>query len=268
MIGGTAVATDTVRSDASPFRRRGLTTRVAPFAVVAVIAAASMALPPGPASAWKAVVSGALLLAVILAFLLPWSRLPGWATVLVPLAYTASVVFLILATGATSGVGIVILSPLIWTALFHRRWESFCVVAAIVAAEAIVSVTPVVAPDAVIARRIAFWLSLGTMIALATHGLRDRIDRAHAENVRLEEQVRSLILLEDRDRIATDLQQTVIREIIGAELALDSAAALSSQPEVTRRIIEFSERLNSTLRLLRETIFGLEEHARDHSEGG
>jgi hypothetical protein len=129
-----------------PFHGPGLAVRVAPFAVVAVLAEASLALPPGPRSVPAAVVS-VLLLAVPAAFLLPWSRLPAWASVFVPLLYTGSVLALILAAGATSGVGIVILIPLVWTALFHQRWESACVVAAIVAVEVIISLTPATVPD-------------------------------------------------------------------------------------------------------------------------
>jgi hypothetical protein len=102
-----------------------------------------------------------LLLAVAAAFLLPWPRLPVWASVFVPLLYTGSVLALILAAGATSGVGIVILVPLVWTALFHRRWESACVVAAIVVVEVIVSLTPVAAAHSVVARRVLLWALLG-----------------------------------------------------------------------------------------------------------
>jgi hypothetical protein len=54
----------------------------------------------------------ALLLAVAAAFALPWPRLPAWSAVLVPLAYCGSVLALILAAGVTSGVGLVILVPL------------------------------------------------------------------------------------------------------------------------------------------------------------
>jgi uncharacterized membrane protein len=59
-----------------------------------------------------AVISVVLLAAVTAAFLLPWPRLPAWMPVLVPLAYTGSVLALILAAGTTSGVGIVILVAL------------------------------------------------------------------------------------------------------------------------------------------------------------
>ena len=116
-----------------------------------------------------------LLLAVAALFALPWRRLPAWATVLVPLTYTGSVLALILAAGATAGVGLVILVPLVWTALFHQRWESACIVVAVVAVEVVTSLVPVAADDAVIARRVLLLAALGTMISVATHGLRDRI---------------------------------------------------------------------------------------------
>ena len=119
--------------------------------MIAVVAEATLAFPPGPTSAWAVAVSIALLLAVPAGFLLSWPRLPAWMTVIVPLAYTGSVLALILAAGATSGVGVVILIPLLWTALFHQKWESACIVAAIVAVEVIISVTPVAVPGAVIA---------------------------------------------------------------------------------------------------------------------
>jgi len=70
--------------DAPPFGGAGLLTRVVPFTLVAAAAEASLALPPGT-RAWPAVtVSLVLLAATGLAFLLPWNRLPGWATVVVP----------------------------------------------------------------------------------------------------------------------------------------------------------------------------------------
>jgi hypothetical protein len=60
-----------------PFRGYGPLARVAPFAVVAILAEASLALPPGPGSAWATAVSVVLLLAVPASFLLPWPRLPA-----------------------------------------------------------------------------------------------------------------------------------------------------------------------------------------------
>jgi diguanylate cyclase (GGDEF)-like protein len=159
-----------------PFRRNGLLPRALPFAAVAVLAEVSLALPPGPQSAGYTALSVILLVAVLVAVpLAPWNRLPQWMTVLVPVALVASVLTLTLATGsAASGIGIVILVPLIWSVLFLKRWESFVVVAAILVAEVITSLTPVEVPGAVLSRRIVFWAAIGLLIALSAHDLRDR----------------------------------------------------------------------------------------------
>jgi hypothetical protein len=193
---------DPDRTPGYPFRGPGLLARAVPFAVIAVLAEASLALASGPVPAVAAAVSVALLLTVAAAFALPWERLPGPLSVLVPLAYTGSVLALILAAGATSGVGIVILVPLVWTALFQRRWESACIVSAIVAVEVTISLAPVTSPGDVIARRVILWAVLGTVIAFATHELRDRSSRARRKAARLHDQLTELTLVADRDRIA------------------------------------------------------------------
>ena len=250
---------DPDRPPGYPFRGPGLLTRVAPFAAIAALAEASLALPSGgPVPALAVAMSLVLLVAVAAAFALPWERLPGWLSVLVPLAYTGSMLVLILAAGSTSGVGIVILVPLIWTALFHRRWESGCVVAAVVAVEVIVSLTPVAAPDEVIARRVILWAALGTVIAFATHELRERSSRARREAARLHGQVTELTLIQDRDRIAKDLQNKVIQQVFAVGMDLQSAAMLTTQPEVRNRILSAADGLDQALRLTRDAVFRLE----------
>ncbi len=243
--------------DGSPFRRPGLLTRAAPFALVAVAAEASLALPPGT-HAWLAVtVSMVLLAATGLAFLMPWDRLPAWAPVLVPLAYTGSALALTLAGGTISGVGIVLLIPLIWTVLFHRRRESACVVAAIVAAEIVVSLVQS-APDAVIVRRALLWGALGTLLAVAAHGLRDSIRRSQEATARLQERVGELMVVQDRDRLAGDLQSSVVQRIFAAGLSLQSVLSIATQTEVRGRVEAAVDDLDDVIRLLRQAIFGLE----------
>jgi len=242
----------------SPFQGPGLRARVAPFAIVAVLAEASLALPSGHESGGAALASVLLLLAAAAGFLLPWSRLPHWMQVLVPLTYTGSVLALDLAAGSTSGVGIVILIPLVWTALFHRRWESVCVVAAIVAVE-IISLTPVAAPDAVIARRAVFWASLGTLISVAAHGLRERIRRSQQRSEQLQSRLRELTVLADRDRIAAELRDNVVQRIFTAGLRLQSAASQTPRGDVRGKIEASVDELDQTVRMLRDAIFGLEQ---------
>ena len=249
----------------APFQGPGLWARVAPFAVVAVLAEASLALPTAVRSGPAVLASVLLLLLTAAGFLLPWSRLPGWMPVLVPLTYTASVLALDLAAGSTSGAGIVILIPLVWTALFHRRWESVCVVAAIAATEVIVALTPVAVPDAVIARRVIFWTALGALISVATHGLRDRIQRSQERSAQLQTRLRELTVLADRDRIAADLRDTVIQRIFAVGLRLQSAASQAPRGEVRNKIGASVEELDQTVRMLRDAIFGLEQRPGDRS---
>ena len=247
-----------------PFRGPGLLARVVPFAVVAVLAEVSLALPgPGVQSTPAVIVSIVLLLATAALFALPWRRLPAWATVLVPLTYTGSVLALILAAGATAGVGLVILVPLVWTALFHQRWESACIVVAVVAVQVVTSLVPVAADDAVIARRVLLFAALGTMISVATHGLRDRIAHSQRESAQLQEQLREVTVQQDRDRIAAGLQDEVIGRVFAAGLALQSAASRSTQPGVRQRIEAAAGDLDQVLRLLRDTVFDLEQRLSD-----
>jgi signal transduction histidine kinase len=242
-----------------PFQGPSLWPRVIPFASVAVLAEASLALPPGPNSAGAVLASVLLLLVTAAAFRLPWSRLPEWAPAVVPLLYVGSVLALLLAAGSTSGVGIVILMPLIWTALFHRRTDSVCVVVAIVAVEIIVSLVPVAAPAGVIARRAIFWTSLGALISVATHGLRDSIQRSQVRTAQLQSRLRELTVLADRDRIAADLRDKVIQRIFAAGLTLQSAASQTAERDVRTKIGTTVAELDQTVRMLRDAIFGLEQ---------
>lgn len=257
-----AWADDPNRSPGYPFRGPGTLTRAAPFAAIAALAEASLALVPGPASPWGIAVSLALLFAVAGGFALPWERLPRWLPVLVPLAYTGSVLALTLAAGTTSGVGIVVLVPLVWTALFQRRRDSAWVLAAIVAVQVVVSVTPVTDAGPVIARRVILWAALGVVIAFATHELRDRDYRSRKEAARLQTQLTELTLARDRDRIAADLQDKVVRQIFAAGMNLQSTAMLTTQPEVRKRILASADNLDQVLRLTREAVFGLEQRLR------
>jgi signal transduction histidine kinase len=182
---------------------------------------------------------------------------------LVPLIYTGSALALILAAGTTSGVGMVLLIPLLWTALFHHRWESGCVVAAIVVVMVIISRLPVAVDDPVLARRVLLWGSLGALISVATHGLRDRIRHSQDERARLQERLREITVMEDRERIAADLRDKVIQQIFAAGLALQGAASLTTEREVRRRVESSVADLDRAVRLVRQAIFGLEHEGPD-----
>ena len=248
------------RAPGYPFRGPGWAGRVVPFAIVAVLAEASLALPEvsasGPAQI-ATIASVVLLVATAAAFALPWATLPEWAPVLVPLTYTASVLALTIAAGSSSGVAIVALMPVVWTALFHRQWESVCVVAAVIVSVIVFSLLPAAGPAPVIIRRVVFWGALGVLISVATHSLRERIRRSQVERGRLQERLHQVSLMRDRDRIASDLQDRVIQRIFAASLSLQAALALAGDTEVGRRIEGATRELDEATRLVRQSIFGL-----------
>jgi signal transduction histidine kinase len=249
------------RPDNPLLQRDGLLVRIAPFAALAVIAEASLLLPPGPASLPDAIASVLLVAAVAaeIAFV-PWRRVPGWLTVTVPLLYTASLLALIQAAGgSTSGVGIVLLSPLIWTALFHRRWESAVVTAAVLGVMLYISLNPDQATTTVLIRRMFFWAALAAMIAFVGHGLRSRVRRSREETARVQERLREMSILADRDRIASSLHDNVLQRLFAAGLTLQGVALRAARPDLTGRIDEVVQNLDESITLLRRSIFALEQ---------
>jgi nitrate/nitrite-specific signal transduction histidine kinase len=78
------------------------------------------------------------------------------------------------------------------------------------------------------------------------------------ENARLHARVAELVLLEDRERIARDLHDTVIQRLFATGLVLQGAARLSGRPEVIQRIEQAVEDLDLTVKHIRTAIFGLE----------
>ena len=227
-----------------PFDRQGRFQRALPFGVVSFLAFASLGLPPGPKSLEDTLWAGALLVASAAAFFLPWDRIPSALTVLVPLTYTASVLMLILATGSpTSGIGIVVLSPLIWTAFYHRKWESAVVIAGIVAVKVITALTPVVQPDAVILRRVVFWTLLAGLLAVAAHNPRDGV-RRHEEA--REEVLRRTVALE---RAAEELTAILDPDEVVAT-ATRLAAELVSPPGTPGRRAQYCRIANDTVTLV------------------
>ena len=256
---GAADSADALTGASGPaLRRDGLLTRIAPFAALAILAEASLALPPGPASITDAIASVVILLVTAaLVVLVPWDRLPAWCDVTVPLLYTVSVLPLAQAAGGTySGIMIILLSPIIWTALFHRPWESVVVSAAALAVVLAVSLMPDMASPAVLIRRMIAWAALAAMIAVAGHGLRARIRRSRQQTALMQERLREMSILADRDRIAASLHDTVVQRLFASGLSLQSTAGLlSGRPDVASRIDQVVRDLDESITLLRQSIF-------------
>ena len=78
------------------------------------------------------------------------------------------------------------------------------------------------------------------------------------ENARLHRRLQDIALIEDRERIARDLHDTVIQRLFAAGLVLHGAARLADDTEVAERIRGVVDDLDVTVRHIRSAIFGLE----------
>jgi signal transduction histidine kinase len=89
------------------------------------------------------------------------------------------------------------------------------------------------------------------------------------ENARLHNRVRDLALIEDRERIARDLHDTVIQRLFAVGLSLQGAARLTGTDaeEATIRIEAAVDELDVTVKHIRTAIFGLESSMASSSDG-
>lgn len=78
------------------------------------------------------------------------------------------------------------------------------------------------------------------------------------ENSRLASRVQELAVLEDRERIARDLHDTVIQRLFAVGMLLQGTARLAEQPEVASRLSQAVDDLDRTVRDIRSTIFSLQ----------
>jgi PAS domain S-box-containing protein len=99
--------------------------RLPVFALVAV-GTVLIAVIPFPHDARREIsIAGVLFfLLVAAAFLLPWERLPDWAWILIPIGYIAVIAIIRDAQGgSSSGLIVVYLLPIVWLALYGRRFH-------------------------------------------------------------------------------------------------------------------------------------------------
>jgi len=77
------------------------------------------------------------------------------------------------------------------------------------------------------------------------------------ERARAQEERETMVVLEDRERIARDLHDVVIQRLFATGLQLQTAARLASRPEVANRVRTAVDDLDTTIRDIRTAIFEL-----------
>ena len=87
------------------------------------------------------------------------------------------------------------------------------------------------------------------------------------ENARLSSRVRDLALMEDRERIARDLHDTVIQRLFATGMSLQSTIGLvrSDPPTAIERVEHAIDDLDVTIKDIRTAIFGLEQASGAHA---
>jgi hypothetical protein len=163
----------TIRSvaaeEASPWLSSGL------FWGILVLAFVSVILPPGPARiSWFVAAVGLALLVAVCRWLVPWSRISARFKVVPLLLDTAAIACLIFSAGKATGLGSLLLLPLLYSAFYGAPKESLLVIPAITVAQAFLGISN---NDTllVLVRVLIVWISLTTMISLAAHALRGRL---------------------------------------------------------------------------------------------
>lgn len=101
-------------------------------------------------------------------------------------------------------------------------------------------------------------LADGQQMTLAA--IRDVSERQEAQQ-QLNDARRRALLLEDRERVARDLHDTVIQELFAAGMHLQAALPAIAQTESAHRIVDAIDAIDMTIKQIRETIFGLTSSA-------
>jgi signal transduction histidine kinase len=87
------------------------------------------------------------------------------------------------------------------------------------------------------------------------------------DNARLHARVRDVALLEERERIARDLHDTVIQQLFAIGLSLQATLRLVDEADAADRIQLAVDDLDSTIKRIRSTIFALDTPGRSVAGG-
>jgi two-component system, OmpR family, phosphate regulon sensor histidine kinase PhoR len=190
-----------VREDQNPLRREGLLRRSAPFLAIALLAFAAVPLSSQPLNS-PALVAAAALLALIVGavVLVPWDRLPPYATSVPPIAYFLVVALLVqTAGGGPSGYVPLVLLPIFWLALYGTRSE---LAIAMVAAFSMFVAPLIFLHDRAYSqaelREALLWMAISLVVGFTAQGLVRKV-REHAEETARRGQ--ALVESEERQRL-------------------------------------------------------------------
>jgi signal transduction histidine kinase len=159
--------------------------RYVPFALVALAGQVSAVWPPGPTDDGAYAASSLLLIASAVLVGVHHFRPPHVWLVRAAI-YMSSVACLMLATGgADSGLGGLLLIPVVGVALYGKRWESAFVVVGVLAAMCVVSLVGPPHLAGSTPRRLFLTGAIAVMVSVAIHTLRAQLVRSNERTTKL-----------------------------------------------------------------------------------
>jgi diguanylate cyclase (GGDEF)-like protein len=189
------------------------------FGGLQILALVSVLIPTGPQRPGWYVAALLLTIAVaVLRWATPWRRVPTWFRAVPLLIATAAIGCLIHSASTSTGLGTLLLLPLLYSALYGARWELYVLIPAIGLAQGLIGISNHDDP-VVLTRLLVFWVAMLVMIGVAAHALRRHlqttVDNAREEarqSAVVAEATRSLTasldpaaVIQTATRLATDL---------------------------------------------------------------
>lgn len=222
----------------NPFRREGLVKRTLLLSIPLLVGFATF---PYDNNIGETAFVAAVVLTIVTAasvLLVPWDRIPPFLTIVPPLLYILSVVFLRHAAGGgLSGYGALYFVPAIWVALFGDRTQALIVVIAVGLA---VAVPPIITDEATNGewrRALLTVLAAGAM----TFAINSLVCA-----LQLEMEQRDALEKRFRQGQALQMNDAVVQDLAVAKYSLDSGDAEQAR-EALGRALEGSKEIVATL---------------------
>ena len=215
------------------------------FGGLLLLALVSVLIPTGPQRPdWYV---AALLLTVAVAVLrwaTRWNRVPSWFRVVPLLIATVAIGCLIHSASTSTGLGTLLLLPLLYSALYGARWELYVLIPAIGLAQGLIGLSNHDDPI-VLTRLLVFWVAMLVMIGVAAHALRRHL-QSTVDDAR-EEARQSAVVAEATRSLTASLDPAAV-----IQTATRLATDLTSSFRISARRGQYFTVDGETLRILAE----------------
>ncbi len=261
--GPVAPGATTIRPADDLFDRHGPVGHLLPFGILAVLAALSVLLPPGPSNRLEYLVSLGLMI-VAGALVIPLERGAGSLRVIPPVVLAVSLALMTAAGNGNRGLDAALLLPVVWVALYARRWDVAVVICSLLAAllGAGLAVHSTTDTRTLLAGRIVLVGAAGSLIAWCLYGLRGRISRHQADAL---DSARRVVVMQSAARELSSIQSAAVVSEAAVRICGELLYASDARP----RRAEFLRLIGKTVHigsqfdpsgLLLEEPYPLSEH--------